>query len=61
MKFADYLSENNLRAYQFAALVGIGRGQAYRLEKGEPVNLQASTIKKIIQATNGKVAAEDLL
>lgn len=60
MKLTDYISSKKMTASQFAGEVGVPASTITRLLRGERrpgINL----ISRIVQATEGRVTAEDFL
>lgn len=60
MTLADYLAENGIKPATFAGTLGVPASTVTRILRGER-EPRGATMRKIIAATDGKVAAEDLL
>lgn len=60
MKLEEYLSKNHLTHEAFSQKVDVSRVQITKIINGH-VSPSAKLMKKIKQATNGKVSYEDLI
>jgi predicted transcriptional regulator len=60
MRLADYLKQQDVTPEQFAVKVGIHFTTVYRLIAGNGMP-KRSTIRAIVEATNGEVRAIDLI
>lgn len=60
MKLKEYLSENNLTHENFSQQVGVSRVQITKIIN-KYVSPSAKVMKKIKEATDGKVSYEDLI
>jgi predicted transcriptional regulator len=60
MRLADYLKQHEITPEQFAVQVGIHFTTVYRLIAGHGMP-KRSTIRAIVEATNGHVRAIDLI
>ena len=59
MKLYDWRMKNNgMKQKEFAKLAGISQAVVSCIENGKPVS--ASSCRKVIKATNGKVTIKDL-
>ena len=61
MRISDYFKKFDERPYTFAKRAKVRPATIYALRDGKAVNLTQETMRKIVQATGGKVRLEDLL
>ncbi|MGV7034884.1 helix-turn-helix domain-containing protein [Methylobacterium symbioticum] len=60
MDLATYLSERQIRPAAFAAEIGVPPSTITRILRGER-DPRGATIRKIVEGTQGKVTAGDLI
>lgn len=61
MTLSEYLNQKNLRPYVFATLAGVRFTTIYQLARGERPVIKTSTIRRIVEATDGAVTPGELI
>lgn len=59
MKIADYLDQHNITYAEFAQLMGLSIGAAWKLANGKNKRMCPVTWAKIEEVTQGKVTTND--
>lgn len=60
MKLDDYLNKHGITEAAFAALIGVNQSSVNRMRKGL-IRPDISTLKRIVEATDGNVTLDDFL